>query len=277
MRFGLWVEPEMVNVDSDLYRAHPEWVYHFRDRLRTEGRNQLGLNLAREDVREWVLVTLDSLLSVQNIEFIKWDMNRSFGEPGWPDEIGRNPERVWLDHVRNLYGIIDELRRRHPQVAFEACCGGGGRVDLGILARAEQVWTSDNTDALDRLRIQEGFSYAYAPRVMMCWVTDCPNFVTKRTVPLSYRFHVAMAGALGIGGDVSRWTPQEREEARGFIATYRLCARPSRTACSTACARREQEGSRPHSMLRGTAMRSWWFGLGAVAAIRGDRGITSLM
>ncbi len=221
MRFGLWVEPEMVNADSDLYRAHPEWVYHFRDRSRTEGRNQLVLNLAREDVREWVLVTLDRLLSEQNIEFIKWDMNRSFGEPGWPDEIGRNPERVWLEHVRNLYGIIDELRRRHPQVAFEACCGGGGRVDLGILARAEQVWTSDNTDALDRLRIQEGFSYAYAPRVMMCWVTDCPNFVTKRTVPLSYRFHVAMAGALGIGGDLSRWTPLEREEARGFIATYK--------------------------------------------------------
>jgi len=148
-------------------------------------------------------------------------MNRYFSEPGWPDEAGRNPERVWLEHVRTLYGIIDELRRRHPQVAFESCAGGGGRVDLGMLSRVEQVWPSDNTDALDRLRIQEGFSYAYAPRVMMCWVTDCPNFVTRRTVPLSYRFHVAMAGALGIGGDLSRWTPQEREEARGFIATYK--------------------------------------------------------
>ncbi len=221
MRFGLWVEPEMVNPDSDLYRAHPDWVYHFRHRSRTQGRNQLVLNLAREDVRVWMLTTLDTLLSEHKIEFVKWDMNRHFSEPGWPDEADRNPERVWLDHVRNLYGIIDELRLRHPRVAFESCAGGGGRVDLGILSRVEQMWPSDNTDALDRLRIQEGFSYAYAPRVMMCWVTDCPNFVTKRTVPLRYRFHVAMAGSLGIGGDLSRWTPQELEEACGFIATYK--------------------------------------------------------
>jgi alpha-galactosidase len=221
MRFGLWVEPEMVNPDSDLYRAHPDWVYHFRHRSRTEGRNQLMLNLARDDVREWMFATLDTMLSKHNIEFIKWDINRSISEPGWPDEAGRNPERIWLDHVRNLYWVIDELRRRHPNVEFESCAGGGGRVDLGILSRVEQVWPSDNTDAFDRLRIQEGFSYPYMPRVMMCWVTDCPNFLTQRTVPLRYRFHVAMAGSLGIGGDLSRWTPQELEEARGFIATYK--------------------------------------------------------
>jgi alpha-galactosidase len=221
MRFGLWIEPEMVNPDSKLYRAHPDWVYHFRQRSRTEWRNQLVLNLAREDVRDWVCETLDTLLSEHNIEFIKWDMNRHVSEPGWPDEANRNPERIWLDHVYHLYQIIDELRRRHPGVAFESCAGGGGRVDLGILSRVEQVWPSDNTDALDRLRIQEGFTYAYTPRVMMCWVTDCPNFLTKRTVPLSYRFHVAMSGSIGIGGDISRWTPQELEEARSFIATYK--------------------------------------------------------
>jgi alpha-galactosidase len=221
MRFGLWVEPEMVNPDSDLYRAHPDWVYHFRNRARSEWRNQLVLNLARADVRDWMLATLDGLLTDHHIEFIKWDMNRSISEPGWPDQAGNNPERVWIDHVRNLYGVIDELRRRHPQVAFESCAGGGGRVDLGILSRVEQVWTSDNTDALDRLSIQEGFSYAYAPRVMMCWVTDCPNFVTGRTVPLRYRFHVAMSGSLGIGGALAQWTQQEREEARGFIALYK--------------------------------------------------------
>ena len=221
MRFGLWIEPEMVNPDSELYRAHPDWVYHFRNRSRTEGRNQLVLNLAREDVRDWMFATLDRLLSEQHIEFVKWDMNRYFSEPGWPEEAGRNPERIWLEHVRNLYRIIDELRRRHAHVAFESCAGGGGRVDLGILSRVEQVWPSDNTDAFDRLRIQEGFSYAYMPRVMMCWVTDCPNFLTRRTVPLRYRFHVAMAGSLGIGGDVARWSAQELEEARDFIASYK--------------------------------------------------------
>ncbi len=221
MRFGLWVEPEMVNPDSDLYRAHPDWVYHFRHRSRTEGRHQLVLNLARSDVRDWMLATLDLLLSEHNIEFIKWDLNRYVSEPGWPDEVGHNPERVWLDHVRNLYWVIDELRRRHPGVAFESCAGGGGRVDLGILSRVEQVWTSDNTDAFDRLRIQEGFGYVYAPRVMMCWVTDCPNFLTRRILSLRYRFHVAMAGALGIGGDLAVWTPQELEEARDLIAVYK--------------------------------------------------------
>jgi alpha-galactosidase len=221
MRFGLWIEPEMVNPDSDLYRAHLDWVYHFRNRSRTEGRHQLVLNLARDDVRDWMLAVLDRLLSEQHIEFIKWDINRSFSEPGWPEKAKENPQRVWLDHVRNLYWIIDELRRRHPHVAFESCAGGGGRVDLGMLSRVEQVWTSDNTDALDRLRIQEGFSYPYSPRVMMSWVTDCPNFVTGRTVPLRYRFHVAMSGSLGIGGDLSHWTQQELEEAREFIALYK--------------------------------------------------------
>jgi alpha-galactosidase len=221
MQFGIWVEPEMVNRDSDLYRIHPDWVYHFRNRTRTESRNQLVLNLARDDVRNWLLETLDTLLSEHRIEFIKWDMNRYFSEPGWPDEAESNPQRVWVDHVRHLYWVIDELRRRHPQVAFETCSGGGGRVDLGILSRVEQAWTSDNTDALDRLRIQEGFSYAYVPRVMMCWVTDNPNYLTKRSLPLRYRFHVAMAGSLGIGGDLAQWTKQEMEEAKGFIATYK--------------------------------------------------------
>lgn len=221
MRFGIWVEPEMVNRDSNLYRAHPDWVYHFPLRSRTEFRNQLVLNLARDDVREWMLTTLDRLLSEQNIEFVKWDMNRHFTEPGWPEEVGKNPRRIWIDHVRNLYWILDELRRRHPNVAFESCSGGGGRVDLGILSRVDQVWTSDNTDAFDRLRIQEGFSFAYTPRVMMCWVTDCPNMLTKRTVPLRYRFHSAMAGSLGIGGDLSEWSDEELAEARDLVKTYK--------------------------------------------------------
>lgn len=221
MRFGLWIEPEMVNPDSNLYRSHPDWVYHFRNRSRTEGRNQLVLNLARDDVRDWMLATFDSLLSEHRIEFIKWDMNRSFSEPGWPEKTSENPQRVWLDHVRNLYWIIDELRRRHPHVAFESCAGGGGRVDLGILSRVDQVWPSDNTDALDRLCIQEGFTYPYSPRLMMSWVTDSPNFLTGRVVPLRYRFHVAMSGSLGIGGNLSRWTPQQREEARDFITLYK--------------------------------------------------------
>jgi alpha-galactosidase len=221
MRFGLWIEPEMVNPDSDLYRAHPDWVYHFAGRTRSQHRNQLVLNLARPDVAEWVFATLDRLLSQNHIEFVKWDMNRPFSEPGWPAQAGHDPERVWTDHVRSLYALIDGLRAAHPGVEFESCSGGGGRVDLGILRRVEQVWPSDNTDAWDRVKIQEGFTQAYSPQVMMAWVTDSPNWLTGRELPLSFRFHVAMAGALGVGGDLLRWTDAELAEAADLIAAYK--------------------------------------------------------
>jgi alpha-galactosidase len=221
MGFGLWVEPEMVNPDSDLYRAHPEWAYHFANRSRTESRNQLVLNLAREDVADWVFANLDRLLSEQNISFIKWDMNRPLSEPGWPEKVGSNPERAWVDHVRNLYEILDRLRAAHPQVAFESCSGGGGRADIGILSRTDQFWTSDNTDAWDRIAMQEGFSYAHAPMAMAAWVTDSPNVHTGRRLPLRYRFHVAMAGSLGIGGDLTRWSTSELAEAKALVSTYK--------------------------------------------------------
>jgi alpha-galactosidase len=221
LRFGLWVGPEMVNPDSDLYRAHPDWVYHFAGRTRSQYRNQLVLNLARPDVAEWVFATLDRLLSENHIEFVKWDMNRPFSEPGWPAQAGRDPERIWTDHVSNLYAVIDRLRAAHPGVDFESCSAGGGRVDLGILRRVEQVWPSDNTDAWDRAAIQEGFTQVYPPQVMSAWVTDSPNFLTGRELPLRFRFHVAMAGALGVGGDLLRWTDAELAEAAELIALYK--------------------------------------------------------
>jgi alpha-galactosidase len=221
MRFGLWIEPEMVSPDSELYRAHPDWVYHFANRTRSELRNQLVLNLARPDVAEWVFQTLDGILTRNHIEFVKWDMNRPFSEPGWPAEAGGNPERIWVEHVRSLYAILDALRVFHPGVHFESCCGGGGRVDLGILRRVDQVWTSDNTDAWDRVLIQEGFTQAYTPQAMMAWVTDSPNWLTGRRLPLSFRFHVAMAGALGIGGNLLRWSEAELAVAAELIAAYK--------------------------------------------------------
>src|SRR5579875_693050 len=221
MRFGIWVEPEMVNPDSELYRAHPEWVFHFPKRSRTEKRNQLVLNFARQDVAEWAHQALDSLLSEHDISFVKWDMNRHFSEPGWPDEVGHNPERAWVKHTENLYAILDRLRSAHPGVDFESCSGGGGRVDIGILSRVQQVWTSDNTDAWDRVAIQEGFSYAHAPIAMMAWVTDSPNPLTGRRLPLSYRFHVAMSGSLGIGGNLNEWSGAELDEARELVARYK--------------------------------------------------------
>jgi alpha-galactosidase len=220
MKFGVWVEPEMVNPDSDLYRAHPDWVLHYRERRRTTARNQLVLNFARPDVAEWAQRWLDDLVRENDIDFLKWDMNRPFSEAGWPDEPG-DAERLWIDHTRAVYTIMDRLRARHPGLRIESCAGGGGRVDLGILARTDQTWTSDNTDALDRIAIQDGYARVYPPGTMSAWVTDSPNGLTKRRIPLRFRFHVAMAGVLGVGGDLLRWSEAELAEAAELIAAYK--------------------------------------------------------
>jgi len=220
MKFGLWFEPEMVNPDSDLYRAHPDWVVNFPGRPRSEARNQLVLNMARDDVKEYIFGALDSVLSENNIQYIKWDMNRHFGEPGWPDAPIAEQKEIWVKYVRNVYEIMDRLRAKHPGLEIESCSGGGGRVDLGVLERADVVWTSDNTEAFDRLRIQEGFSFAYAPKVMSAWVTDVPN-LNGRSTPLKFRFLVAMQGALGIGANLNHWSDEDFALATRMVAYYK--------------------------------------------------------
>ncbi|MEU0060765.1 alpha-galactosidase [Streptomyces sp. NPDC006334] len=220
MQFGIWVEPEMVNPDSDLYRAHPDWVQFQPGRKRTELRNQLVLNLAREDVQEYLWQRLHTLLSSAPIDYVKWDFNRCFTDAGWPDDP--YPQRLWVDHVRGLYALLDRLREAHPGVAFESCSGGGGRIDLGIMSRTDQVWTSDNTDPLDRLAIQHGFSQIHPARVMAAWVTDSPNTqLNGRVSSLRFRFVSAMAGVLGVGGDLSEWTEEELAEARHWVDLYK--------------------------------------------------------
>jgi alpha-galactosidase len=220
MKFGLWVEPEMVNPDSDLYRQHPDWAMHFQGRPRTEGRNQLVLNMAREDVKEHIFGVLDQLLTQNHIAFLKWDMNRNFSEPGWPEVPPDTQKEIWVKYVNNVYAIIDRLREKHPRVEIESCSGGGGRVDLGIMRRVDEVWTSDNTEAFDRLRIQDGFSAAYAPKVMMAWVTDVPN-TNGRSTPLKFRFLVAMMGSLGIGANLNHWADADFDLASRMITQYK--------------------------------------------------------
>ena len=224
MRFGIWVEPEMVNPDSDQYRAHPDWVLHFPHRQRTELRQQLVLNVARPDVAEWMFGWLDELVGANDVDFLKWDMNRPLTEAGWPDEGAEGGDRLWLSYVDNLYEVLDRLRAKHPGLRIQSCSSGGARVDLGILRRTDEVWPSDNTDALDRLRIQHGYGQVYPITTMAAWVTDVPNFLTGRAVPLRFRFHVAMAGALAIGGDLPEWTDEERAEAARWVALYRRIA-----------------------------------------------------
>ena len=221
MDFGLWVEPEMVNPDSDLYRAHPDWILHFNDRPRTEGRNQLVLNLAVPEVRAYVFHFLDELLTNNEIAFLKWDYNRPWTEPGWTQVDADQQKKVYVVAVDNFYSILKELRAKHPKVEIESCSSGGGRVDLGVLRYTEEVWPSDNTDAFDRLAIQEGFSNAYTPGVMMAWVTDVRNNADSRNVSLPYRFLVAMQGGLGIGNNLTKWTPEDFATAKSMIAAYK--------------------------------------------------------
>jgi len=220
MDFGLWVEPEMVNPDSDLYRKHPEWVLNFPGRPRSEQRNQLVLNLARPDVRAYILSFLDKLLTENDIAFLKWDYNRNWSEPGWDQVPPSEQKKVYVEFTRNLYSILAELQRRHPKVELESCSGGGGRVDLGILKYADEVWPSDNTDPFDRLTQQDGFTYAYTPQIMMAWVTDSPHWLNNRTTSLTYRMLSSMQGSLGIGANITKWNDEEMATARRLIAAY---------------------------------------------------------
>ncbi len=222
MSFGLWVEPEMVNPDSDLYRAHPDWVLSFPGRPRTEGRNQLVLNLARPDVRAYVFGFLDKLLSENDIAFLKWDYNRHWSEPGWSGVAPEDEKKVYVDFIRNYYSILAELREKHAKVEIESCSSGGGRVDLGVMRYTDEVWPSDNTDAFDRLLLQNGFTYAYTPAIMMAWVTDSPTWVNQRSLSLEYRFLSSMQGSLGIGANLNKWTPEDFAKAKQLVAQYKM-------------------------------------------------------
>jgi alpha-galactosidase len=221
MDFGLWVEPEMVNPDSDLYRKHPDWVLNFTGRPRTEGRNQLLLNLARQDVRDYVYSFLDKLLNENDIAFLKWDYNRNWSEPGWPAVAPDEQKKVYIKYIDNLYSILKELREKHPKVEIESCSGGGGRVDLGILRYTDEVWPSDNTDPFDRLSIQDGFTYAYTPGVMMAWVTESPSGANHSPRSTEYRFLSSMQGSLGVGSNLNHWTDADFTTAQHLISEYK--------------------------------------------------------
>ena len=223
MDFGLWVEPEMVNPDSDLYRKHPDWALNFPGRPRSEERNQLVLNLARQDVRDYVYGFLDKLLTENQIAFLKWDYNRNWSEPGWDQLPADEQKKVYVQFIRNLYSILAELRAKHPGVEIESCSGGGGRVDLGILHYTDEVWPSDNTDPFDRLTQQDGFTRAYPAQVMMAWVVDSPhtmNGQNGRTTSVAYRMLSSMQGSLGIGGNLTKWSDEDLATDKRLIAAY---------------------------------------------------------
>lgn len=217
MKFGLWFEPEMVNPDSDLYRAHPDWAYHYDTRESAQLRHQLVLNLTREDVQEHVFHSMDDMLCEYDISYIKWDMNRAYSETGAQNL--ENSQELWYRHIKAVYEIADKLKAKHPDLQIECCASGGGRVDFGSLSHFDMVWTSDNTDPIDRLEIQDGFSLIYPIKCMRAWVTDtCRD---QRPNDWDFRFNVTMQGSLSIGGNLAKYNEKELDIHKKYIALYK--------------------------------------------------------
>ena len=219
--FGIWLEPEMVSEDSDLYRAHPDWALRVPGRKPAMSRDQLVLDLSRPEVTDFLYDTISGLLRPHPIAYVKWDMNRSLSDvysaalP--PERQGETAHRYML----GLYGLLDRLTAAFPYVLFEGCAGGGGRFDAGMLAYFPQIWASDNTDPIARLGIQRGLSYGYPPSAVGAHVSSSPNHQTGRHTPLYTRAVTAMAGSFGCELDPAALTEAERAEIRGLIARYR--------------------------------------------------------
>ena len=221
LQFGLWFEPEMVCPVSELYEKHPDWCIHIPGRIRSEARMQLILDLSRDDVCDYIIETLSKVLSSASISYVKWDMNRNMTEIGsakLPPERQRElPHRYML----GLYRIMEELTTAFPHILFESCSGGGGRFDPGMLYYMPQTWTSDNTDAIERLKIQYGTSLVYPNVSMGCHVSAVPNHQVHRMTPLNTRGVVAMSGNFGYELDITKLSDEEKEMIKEQIKNYK--------------------------------------------------------
>lgn len=221
MQFGIWVEPEMVNVDSELYRQHPDWAVQVPGRDHAEGRNQMILDFTREEVRENIISQMRQVFSAGDISYVKWDMNRNFSDvfsaalP--PEQQGEFSHR----YILGLYQVMQTLMAEFPHILFEGCASGGNRFDLGILSYMPQIWASDNTDAISRTVIQNGYSYGYPQSVIGAHVSGCPNHQTLRTTPLETRFNVASFGVLGYECNLCEISKEEKQEISEQIKIYK--------------------------------------------------------
>jgi alpha-galactosidase len=221
LRFGLWIEPEMVNADSDLFRAHPDWAIGVPGLRRTEGRQQLVLDLGRPEVLDHLTTALTDVLASAPIDYVKWDMNRTMTETYAGDLPPERQGEMRYRYILGVYELYRRLTTRFPHILFESCSAGGGRFDAGILAFAPQAWTSDDTDAMERLAIQWGTSLVFPVSSMGAHVSAVPNHQTGRITPLDTRAAVAFFGAFGYELDATRLTPDEREQVAGQVAWFK--------------------------------------------------------
>lgn len=225
MKFGLWFEPEMVSPDSDLYRAHPDWCIHVPDRHRSTARTQLILDYSREDVRNAVVDMLTKVLESANISYVKWDMNRNMTEIGSALLDENRQQETAHRYILGVYEVMDTITQRFPDILFESCSGGGGRFDPGILYFMPQTWTSDDTDGVERLKIQYGTSIVYPVSSMTAHVSAVPNHQTGRITPIEFRHSVAMAGNFGYELDITKMDEEEKKYIKEQVDLYKSIRR----------------------------------------------------
>ncbi len=221
LKFGIWFEPEMISEDSELYSKHPEWTMRIPNRLPNRSRYQCVLDFSRADVREYIYERISNILNSANIEYVKWDMNRSICDLYSALLPKERQGEVYHLYVLGLYELLERLTTQFPQVLFEGCSGGGGRFDAGMLYYMPQIWCSDNTDAIERLKIQYGTSFGYPISSVGSHVSATPNHQTGRVTPLHTRGVVAMAGTFGYELDINKMSDAEKEEMKRQVAFFK--------------------------------------------------------
>jgi alpha-galactosidase len=221
MQFGLWFEPEMISPDSELYRQHPDWCLHVPDYRRTEARTQLILDFSRADVCEAIYTMISDVLRSAPITYVKWDMNRNMTEIGSALLPAARQKETAHRYILGLYTVLEKITNEFPHILFESCSGGGGRFDPGMLHYMPQTWTSDNSDAVSRLKIQYGTSIVYPTSTMGAHVSAVPNHQVHRMTSLDMRGHVAMSGNFGYELDLTKFTEEEKNVVKQQVALYK--------------------------------------------------------
>ena len=218
LKFGLWFEPESVNIDSKLYKAHPEWAITNKGRVPSKGRNQLLLNLGKKEVQDYIIENVSNILKSANIEFVKWDMNRNMSDISFEDD---SDGIFFHNYIVGLYRVLDTLTTSFPNVLFEGCASGGNRFDLGMLSYFPQMWASDDTDPLERIFIQSGYYMGYPLSTISCHVANSPSHQLLRQTPVDSRFNVAMFGVLGYELLFKEMSKNDRKRIKPLIDFYK--------------------------------------------------------
>lgn len=220
LKFGIWMEPEMISPDSELYRKHPDWAFAVPERAATLSRNQYVLDLSRKEVRDYVYECVHNVISSANIEYVKWDMNRQLTDIGSVEFNGDRQGELAHRYVLGVYELQERLVNDFPDILLENCSGGGARFDPGMLYYSPQIWCSDDTDAIERLSIQEGTELIYPLSTMGAHVSDCPNHTVGRSTPFMTRAHAALAGTFGYELDITKISEEERAMIPEQVSMY---------------------------------------------------------